>query len=252
MQYENFYETVKESTIRLRNTVVTYDGEPYNVICIAKDPEDGLFRIYLEEIGKKAGHAIFDKYSSVPVDVADEVRKEHMDAWMRAHPDPDDLIIRKKMNSPAFNKFRPFDLGMANINGSAYFIERAPQRHTQQGLTNSMLSMSPVGSNNISKVRPSVVSDYMKDCIKGVYPSFNESLAAVLDPDIQNTSVAFSREFAIVLGAAETPFLSYQTNICGLIAKGLGNDVVTTLGRKYHHLKEKIEGLGIFSTVGLR
>jgi hypothetical protein len=43
-------------------------------------------------------------------------------------------ILRKQMNSPLFNKFRPYPLGMCNTKGQrAYYLERQPNRKTEQG-----------------------------------------------------------------------------------------------------------------------
>jgi hypothetical protein len=54
----------------------------------------------------------------------------------KGHP-----IIRKTMNSPKFNKFRPFPLGMCNSNGRCYFLERQPLRpKVEQGLIRSMVT----------------------------------------------------------------------------------------------------------------
>ena len=51
--YLNFYETVTEANMRLRQTVVLYDNEPYHVLAISdhiskgEEALKGEFRIYL-------------------------------------------------------------------------------------------------------------------------------------------------------------------------------------------------------------
>src|SRR3546814_20877703 len=58
-------------------------------------------------------------------------RGKRMDNFLKDNPDCG--IIRKNMDSPLFNRFRPFPLGMCNLNGETYFLCRSPTRNTQQG-----------------------------------------------------------------------------------------------------------------------
>jgi hypothetical protein len=49
--HPNTFETVKEAMMRLRRTVVVYDGQPFVVLCITNHKADGIFRIYLQATG---------------------------------------------------------------------------------------------------------------------------------------------------------------------------------------------------------
>jgi hypothetical protein len=136
-EHPNFYENVKEAMMRLRRTVVLYDGEPWVVLAITNHKPDGIFRVYLDPIGK-------DPNKNRQRPEPEGFPPEHpglggyMDTWIDEHPDSG--IKRKQMNSPLFNKFRPYPLGMCNIKGSGcYYIERQPNRKTEQGLISSML-----------------------------------------------------------------------------------------------------------------
>ena len=55
--HKNFYETIKEARMRLAQTVVMYDGEPYYVLALDNHKSDGIFRVYLDKLGQKGGMA---------------------------------------------------------------------------------------------------------------------------------------------------------------------------------------------------
>jgi hypothetical protein len=45
-EHVNFYENIKEARMRLKGTIVLYEGIPYRVLAIA-DHKGPVFRIYL-------------------------------------------------------------------------------------------------------------------------------------------------------------------------------------------------------------
>lgn len=236
--------------MRLNQTVVLYDGWPYYVLTICNHKDDGYLRIYLDKMGTPEGLAI-NRYE-VPYTWYDEPgdsRGDRMDNFLVDRPDCG--IIRKKMNSPLFNKFRPFPLGMCNVGGMTSYLERSPVRHTQQGLTANMVSSTAVGTHT-GEVRgycPPVHSSDMADTILGNYPTAQESLEKLLDyKNIGNTAVAFHREFAFLRGPLpEILLLSYKGENVGYLPNSDFSQC--KLSEKYKHLKEVTENLNLFSSV---
>lgn len=236
--------------MRLRRTVVLYDGEPYCVICITNHKNDDIFRIYLDPIGK-----YYDPDNPRPRPEPEQFPPEHpgigpyMDTWMTEHPDCG--ILRKQMNSPLFNKFRPYPLGMCNIKGSGtYYIERQPNRKTEQGLVSSMLFETQISTAPATTKRTGTVDVYgpgFRACVMAEHPSAAECLANLLDPDIVNSAAAFNRNFALVRGPIEMLFLAYKHDIIGVLPKN--NFECVRLGREFHHTKEVVEGLNLFQTI---
>lgn len=253
--YKNFYETLKEAEMRLLHTVVLYDGEPYYVIAITDHKPDGIFRVYLDAIDHEHGLTInrfMGKNDWVPYEwhqgtPSDPSRGQKMDEWLDKHPK--EGIIRKMINSPAFNKFRPFELGMCNHNGRVMYVERHPTRHTQQGLTQNMLYYHRVSLDAAN--RPAVgvdfVSQAMYDTIKGNYPSIGECITNLLDPEIENEAVAFHRKFALIRGPVDTLFLAYKGDVIGILPH---NDLsCVNLAKKFKYTKEVVEDLKVFDTI---
>jgi hypothetical protein len=248
VDYLNFYENVAEANIRLQNTTVLYDGEPYYVLCFDDSKPDGIIRIYMEPIGYKflESHEKPIPYStSLP---PGKTRGDVMDEYMKACPDS--RIIRKQMNSPLFNRFRPFPLGMCNSNGYTYYCERSPVRHTQQGLTNSMIHVNTVTLNGKGGVGVSFTGKEFRDCIVGEFPSVDASLGVITSPGYEDTAVGFSREFAFVRGPVDTAFLAYKKDIVGSIPNGDKSRVI--LSKKFDFVKEAVIDLKIFEDIRIK
>lgn len=244
MNYTNFYESIKEASIRLRGTIVVYDGLPYYVVTMADHMKDGIFRIYLmpTELVQKINHPDVSQY---PVD--HPALGEYVDKWMVDNPKA--CIIRKQMNSPLFNKFRPYPLGMVNAGTETYYVERQPNRKTEQGLLPSMLCETKVSAGKESR-RGGTLSPYtedFKDCVIGNYPSASECLTALNDPKIEDESAAFDRKFAFVRGPIGMIFLAYKEDVIGVMPY---NDLSTIrLGRHSGHTREVVESLSLFNTI---
>lgn len=249
-EYPNFYENIKEAEMRLKDTVVLYDGEPYYVLCICDHKPDGIFRMYLDPIGRKGGLTI--NSMDVPYQYWDNTkfatRGAAMDDWMDKNPDT--RIIRKMMNSPLFNKFRPFDLGMCNVGSGVQYIERSPTRHTQQGLTAQMLSCTVLSIGTDAKRRLGgvhITSESFRDCVVSDYPSISECLDNLKDPKVSNEGAAFHRNFAFVRGPIDTMFLAYKSDIVGLLPYGDLSSV--KLSPQFRHVKEAVTELNVFGNV---
>lgn len=250
--YVNFYENIKEAEIRLRHTCVLYDGKPYYVLAMDDHREDGVFRIYLDEMGHKNGMT-FNNFYDIPYEVPmapGQKRGKLMDDWMEKNPGH--RIIRKKMNSPLFNKFRPFDLGMMNLGGRVIFIERQPTRNTQQGLTTQMLQQTEV---SLSGSRPrrdgggsmDLFSEPMTACITGQYPTIHQCIDNLKDDNCTNEGAAFHRKFAILRGPLNMLFLAYKDDVIGQL---VNNDTsILRISNKFKHVKESVEELSVFNNV---
>lgn len=255
-KHTNFYETVKEAEMRLQNTIVLYEGKPYYVLAIDNHKNDGIFRIYLDDMSHPEGSVLSRfhdiPYEWVPYEPGHPTKGVKLDEWLEKHPDCG--LIRKMMNSPHFNNYRPFPLGMMNSGGSVGYLERGPQRHTQQGLTANMVSATTVsldGSNpgglRGNTFRYRFLSPETTATILGDYPSADECLKNLLNPEIANTAAAFHRLFALVRGPIDTMFLAYKADIVGILCN---NDFSKLrLAKNFRHTKELIEGLELFDKI---
>lgn len=201
----NFYENLEEAHRRLLATVVMYDGSPYIVQAITAHRPDEVFRVYLMPLGYEQDMA---KPDSLP-NFSQHNRQSpalgmYLDKWMEANP-KQDALIRKRMDSKHFNKFRPFPLGMVVRGKHTYYVERTPQRRMEQGLTQAAIvetsvSLMPQEEGPRSS-RYGVVHLYSKelaDCILGKYLPAEEALSNLLDPEVENVSLPFNRQFAFI------------------------------------------------------
>lgn len=250
-KHENFYENLPEAQMRLRGTVVLYDKTPVYVWAVTDHKGDGVFRIYISPIedvhNSPGGNPIHDVSQNNPqLGVA-------FDEWMeqpKVKSSKNFRIQRKKMNSPLFNKFRPFPLGMMNGETQAVYVERQPQRpKTEQGLTPNSLFSTPVTAAQGNGPRHSVdiYKKNFRDCIVGEYPSPKTVLAGLQSPKVANESVAFDRKFALVRGPIDTLFLGYKEDIIGVLPNG--DFSALKLGKDFTHCKEVVEELNLFYTV---
>jgi hypothetical protein len=249
--FPNFFETKAEAMIRLRQTVVLYDGLPYYVLGVTDHKPDGILRIYLDPIGQPQG-VTQDRagpWQNIPMESTDF--GPAMDAYLESNKNS--VILRKQMNSPLFNKFRPFPLGMTNQEGDAFYIERQPNRKTEQGLIRTMLTERRVGepglaSNSLQFI--SITSSAMKDCITGNLPTAQFALKALLDPSVENRSIAFDRKFALLRGSLDDIYLSYKGETVGLLPDD--DFSVLALGRMFSHVRESVYDLNLFLTINER
>lgn len=248
----NFYENLKEANMRLKGTIVLYDNEPYYVMCITNHKPDGIFRVWLDPIGREEGMNIhregaarppFDQYTTE--DHPGGNLGANMDAWFAKNPKSG--VERKMMNSPKFNKFRPFPMGMVNINGRTNFVERHPTRKVEQGLTKAAVTEKNVGISQALEVKTDILSPQFRQCILGQYPDKKECLERMVDPKVGNKAVGFDRNFALVRGPLNTLFIGYKADVVGFLPD---NDLSSIrLGRQFAHTKEAIGDLGVFGKI---
>lgn len=256
MQYPNFYETINEARMRLDETIVLYDGIPYHVLCVTDHKPDGIFRVYLDPVADDGKP--FHRKTAVPYNWCDEpgmTKGQKMDEWLDSTTGKSSPILRKMMNSPKFNKFRPFPLGMLNCKGRAMYVERSPTRHTQQGLTGAGLNglyfdvidgsgsfSRPGGQTDVSSTCPGLYSTIM-----GIYPDVDLTLTNLTDDSISNTSTAFHREFAIVRGPMNLLFLAYKGEVIGYLPYSNTNEI--KIGAKFSYVKEVVDELACFNKI---
>lgn len=246
--YTNFYETVKEAVMRLRGTIVLYDKLPYYVMAIAGHHKDGIYRVYLDPVGEES-HAVPSVEDYGP---EHPLLGGYIDQWLDAHKDSP--VLRKQMNSPLFDKFRPFPLGMCNIGKQCYYLERQPLRpKTEQGLTRGMVNESLISLGPVDYIRGSkggnlqLMSPSMKACITGDHPGAKECLENLLSGDYENEAVAFHREFAFVKGPIGMIFLAYKSDIVGVLPKN--NFDFCRLGEGFKHCREAVGDLRLFTNI---
>jgi hypothetical protein len=250
----NFYENIDEARLRLRNTLVTYDGEPYKVLAISGHNKDKIFRVYM-----RPTRNVWDR-KKWPGELMDTISSENnafgpaLDKWMESKAGEGTDIIRKMMNSPKFNKYRPFPLGMCNANNGCTYVERQPNRKVEQGLIQSMTVQTPVNMEmglSMGEQRHTV-DIYLPDfgnCVAGDYPSPQICLNNMLDLNVINTAVGFHREFALVRGPMAMLFLAYRNNIIGLLPNS--DFSVVRLGTEFTYTKEVVDELRLFNTIQL-
>lgn len=249
----NFYENLHEAQFRLMGTVVLYDSEPYYVFAICDHKKDGIFRVYMDPVGA-ANHAVPDygQFASEQPELG-----TYLDNWLDGNKNTP--IIRKQMNSPLFNRFKPYPLGMCNYArpGSGWagtvYLERQPQRRHEQGLTKASVYSYIISSSVLKRDAPKggmdvdITSPSMRSCILSEHPSAQECLKNLLDPKIENEAVAFHRQFALVRGPLDMIFLAYKTDLVGVLPK---NDFdFVRLSRKFVHCREVVGELGLFGSV---
>ena len=251
MDYPNFYENVEEARLRLLQTVVLYDGEPYYVRAITDHIDDGIFRMYIQPTDK----VLTSDPRQVPPPpdqnlpaVAPELGPQ-FDEYMKANPKSS--ILRKQMNSPLFNRFRPFPLGMCNVRGQyTYYVERQPNRHTKQGLIASMLYQSKISAASRGKSSYMEISMFypeLRACILGEYPDANICLDKLKTGDVNRESVGFCRDFALVRGPIGMLFLAYKCDIVGALTKQDFSEI--KIGKEFLHTKEAIAELNLFKNI---
>lgn len=249
VKHLNFYENIDEAHRRLLKTIVLYEGKPYIVLAITNHKTGGVFRIYLDPIDRfentrKRVAAGYENYPSASPDLG-----VYLDAWMEQNKDSG--LLRKKMDSPHFDKFRPFPLGMCNYAAKTYYVERQPIRAGSQGLTRSHIVDTPVSLTQQDPGRQSnfveIYSAGFKACILGDYPDAKECLSKLSDPEFVNEAAAFDRNFALIRGPIDMFFLGYKQDVIGVLPRGDFSEL--RIGKKFKHTKEAAEGLKLFENV---
>lgn len=251
-KYVNFFENLKEAQFRLLRSYVLYDGEPYYVMAITNHMADGIFRVYLQPLDNDPKNPAkfpegMDNYNP---ELHQAQLGAYLDQWLTANKDS--RILRKQMNSPHFNKFRPFPLGMCNYGSRTYYLERTPVRNHYQGLTRSgvvevQLTCQPGKQRGAPSSNVDFFTKAFHACVTGQHPTAAECLNALLDPSIENDAAAFNRQFAFVRGPLDMLLLAYKSDIVGVLSHNDFSKV--RLSDSFKHVKEAVDGLGLFNNI---
>lgn len=245
-KYPNFYESIKEARMRIEGTIVLYDEIPFYILRVFEH-SDGIFRVYMEELSQDMS---INGNNPPPVNVHPDnsICVDETEKWMKKWPNK---IVRKMMNSPKFNMFRPFSLGYCHVGDKLIYLQRQPLRRTEQGLSSSMIIEYLVNFSGADLPKPSRTlhfpSQPIREAIIGKYPTLQECVSNLMDPQVTNKGAAFHRDFAILRGPIETLFLIYQESVVGFIENH--ESLSVKLSKKYVHLREKLQELGQFRRV---
>lgn len=247
--YPNYYETLDEAHRRLLGTVVAYDGEPVTILAITNHKADGIYRAYIWPTKMTTKVPASAGFGELPA--GSPQFGVTLDAWLDKNKDSG--LMRKHLNSPAFNRFRPFPLGMLNTGGGSIYLERTPERRTYQGLTRSAIRSVTVNLTVKKERRECPVHLYgpeFTDCVKAAHPKAEEVLENMLRADNGNTAVACHRDFAIIRGPLDTFYLGHKDKVVGFVPPTKRPEV--ELGKGFSYLKETVEELKQFTDIRVR
>ena len=261
--HENFYETIQEARMRLRNTIVKYKDDFYYVIEVGDHMLDGKFRVYMDQLGH--GYVGYNRLVGFPSGDFDErgVNIFHEYDEYIDSPSSNRGFIRKYANSRNFEKFRPFPLGNVNQQGSVVYCERTPTRNMNQGLLQEAVLATqvvsapyyetggayrrqrsiPLGSGSVSSLSPEFY-----DMLRGLYPSYKEVVDKLRNPEIMNNGCAFHREYSVMRGPVGTLLLCYKHSGVGII----DTDNSVTIGSTHEFLRDEMQELGVFSDIKIK
>lgn len=186
------YENHDQARQRLRGSVVLYDGRPHYV-AETNEGLDGRIRLTLGEL-----------------------------PYLTHGPLPENRVVTQT-DDPLLNRFRPFETGFTNMfeNGlnETVFVFRRPVRQSQQGFNSqsysSKLLEGSIGARDAGTFESVIASPAFADMVKGIYPSFEECMDAL----IPNSSVGFDRNFAVRMDGDGTIWLYRQRTKVGIVSK---------------------------------
>lgn len=256
MEYKNVYETLREAQSRLLNTVILYDKEPGWTMAITDHKKDGIFRVYLLPIGTAMND---DGLWNIKIPAVQNYTPEnvelgaYLDKWMEENPKAG--MMRKHINAPAFNRFRPFPLGMWHKGDRTYYLAREPQRHREQGLTRSHLRSTQLSlalTDKSGGFGGHIGGPSMRATILGEYHDLRTCVEGLLDPEGKGVrpreSVAFHRDFGLVKGPLDFLFLFHKGQVVGLVEEE-NSRFKATLAPEFKYLREVTENTNSFNQV---
>lgn len=222
------YETVEDATMRLRNTVVLYKGNPVFITEVRKgEGKDDIFRVLIQELPITAVKGFIQGAKAIrPGD-------PFAAPALAAAPAPD-KNERKYISSKHFD-IAPFPMGYVNQEkgNGAFYCSRMPNRMQKQGLCQENFT----GKDNFGA--PVQFMHFLQckganDMVHGVYPPITEA-RKMLD---KYKSVAFDRHFCLMKDEVipELTFLYYKGSKVGML-----RDDQVMLGNKYMCLRERLD-----------
>jgi hypothetical protein len=248
MDYPNFFESLAEAQIRLSGTVVLYDGEPMQVFSLNQKGAKAPILAFCQPVGEKFKNIKLpnnfftcSQGGSAQADILEKL----------IDSDPSCGLVRLELTDPKFNKFRPYELGMYWSGEDIIYVERQPNRKTEQGLTPTMLKCQRLNfSNENVGSSPSSVNmtgPEMYRCIRGQHPTPLTCLEKLTDDKYANNAAAFHRHFAFVRGPVDTLFLAYKNDVVGLLPNNDFSQV--KISKEFRYTTEAVDELGLFATI---
>lgn len=250
MEYKNFFESEKEAAIRLYGTVVLYGSEPVEIISLHDHLGDGTIYAYIRPVGltKAELTARPEPTGMHQYSPGSKQQGVYLDKWISDNPTGQ--ISRAPLSAPEFNRFRPFELGMHWNDEHVYYVERQPNRRTEQGLTSSMLLSRKLDLTNGPQSAPvslSLHTPEMKRCIKGEHPTAQRCIEALTGGKYANQAAAFHRHFAFIRGPVDTLFLAYKNDCIGVLPHGDLSGV--KLAKDFNYTREIVDELHLFNDI---
>jgi hypothetical protein len=203
------YESVEDASMRLRNTIVLYEGKPVFITGITAGTGDDILRVRFKEL---------------PLDPNKNFGGPFEDA--------EDGGKRKFISSKHFD-ISPFRLGYVNHpKYGAFYVQRLPHRIQKQGFS----SESYAAKTNAGLVISWAVFTQSKETVAMInndYPSFDRAKALLG----KIPSVAFCRDYSLMKDEVlpELMFLYHKGQKVGFV-----NETGVTLGEKFKCLKESL------------
>lgn len=263
--HKNFYETINEARMRLKHTIVKYKDDFYAVLEVGNHKPDGKFRVYMDELGHgEIGRRRHGKYFPTSDDWGSDCYYK-LDDFLEKNPNSG--LVRKYADSRHFEKFRPFPLGNVNTNGGVLYCERSPTRNMHQGLLNEAIMTTRVdtappqhdpngkGLNSTGINSLPIGNEYINpysseflSMLRNEYPSYDEVVNNLRDPNILNKGCAFHREYSVLRGPLDTLILCNQHWGVGFIT---ANNTLL-LGDSHEFLREELQEFNIFKSIQVK
>lgn len=224
MAIDNIYDNLEEAQFRLAGTVVTYDSKPCYVQNV-EEHRDGIIRLQIVPLPHNVGRGVRENRDDIDED---------------SNLFPAGALIRKKINSPKFNRFRTMPLGYMNYfdngrNGArvtmAHYVERIPVRRSKQGLSQEGCRMKTVTEQMQVTFAGMIASQAFYEMAIGEYPSYEEAYQRL----VTGSCIAVTRDFAVYRDQDGFPYLLHQNKKIGICSR----DTVT-LGRNFQYMREEI------------
>lgn len=200
------YEGVADANMRLKGTVVLYEGNPVYIRNVVAGEKDEILRVQADPI---------------------PIKPRTMD----------EAEMRKYISSKKFD-IAPFKMGYVNAPTGCFYCSRLPSRQQKQGLSSETFTGRDHRGNAVPFSNFTTCKEVVA-MVKGDYPSFEVAKRALA----KCPSVAFDREFALmkddILG--DTLLRIYHKGK----QVGAYLDGKVTLGKNFECLKESLVELGL-------
>lgn len=256
------FDNLADAQQKLQQSIVLYQGIPVFVHAVLNSRPDGIFRVYFKPIPL-----------TLPVDFNNDPDEDEAGVQEIVNPfrpmRGDDMreldrryradgCIRKKINSPHFNGFRPITLGYMNhfegTNTLPIFVVRSTARQYSQGVKLRTLTFErpalfnePVdrmGEANLAR------SIGFKEMVANEYPSIKDAIDVIKDDSKAPKGVAVSRDVAIMYQSDLAMYLVFVRNqLVGYLDDSQGDRFVVSVSKEKRHLKEILEGVGFVVNV---